>query len=76
MQRKAAEEITDLKKVQGRLIVELVQLCAMCSKVEQTISNAFQNMFKRTLALTLVKKAKQLGQTLVQLQDTNLLLQT
>ena len=45
MQWKAAEEITNLKKVQDRLIVEQVQLCALCSEVEHAISDACQKLF-------------------------------
>ena len=74
LQRKAAEEITDLKKAQYYLIVEQAQLCAWCSEVEQDISDACQNMFDNTSVLTPVEKAKRLGQTLIQLQDTNFLL--
>ena len=74
LQQKAAEEMTDLKKAQDHLIVEQAQLCARCSEVEQAISDACQNIFYNTARLTPVEKAKRLGKNIVQLQDTNLML--
>ena len=65
LQWKATEEIIDLKKAQDCLIVEQVQLCARCNEVEQDIFDACQNIFDNTSALTLVEKAKRLGQSLV-----------
>ena len=75
MQGKAAVDITDLKKAQDRLIVEQAQLCVWYSELEQAISVACQDMVDTPTELTPVAKAQQLGQTLIQLQDHNLLLQ-
>ena len=61
--------------MQDLLIVEQAQLCARYIEVEQDISNAYQNIFNNTTRLTPVEQDKWLGQTLVQLQDNNLLLQ-
>ena len=60
--------------MQDCLIVEQVQLCARCDEVGQAIIEAYQHIFEITADLTLVNKEKQLGKTIVQLQDTNLVL--
>ena len=74
MKWKDMEEITELKKVQYPLIVEQAQMCARCGKVEQAFSEACRHIFENMAELTLVEKAKWLGQTIVQIQDTNLML--
>ena len=67
MQQNAAEEITKLKKVQDRLIVEQAQMCARCGEVEQAVSEAYQHIFEKTIELIPVENKKGLGQTIVQL---------
>ena len=49
-------------------------MCARCDEIEQAISETFQHIFENMVELTLVEKAKWLGKTIVQLQDTNLML--
>ena len=74
MQRKAAMEITDLKKAQDHLIMDQAQLCAQYSELEQAISTDYHDMVDNPTELTPVKKAQRLGHTLTQLQDHKLLL--
>ena len=49
-------------------------MCVRCGVVEQAIIEACEHIFESMTKLTLVNKAKRLGQTIVQLQDTNLML--
>ena len=49
-------------------------MCGKCDEVEQAISESYQHIFENTTELTLVEKPKQLGKTIVQLQDTNWIL--
>ena len=67
LQRKATEEITELKKVQDHLIIEKARLCASCGVVEQAIDEACQHIFERTAKINVVTKAKQLGEVISQL---------
>ena len=75
MQKKDANEIMELKKVQDHLIIEQVQMCARCGKFKQAVSKYHQHISENTTELTPVKKAKRLEQIIVQLQDNNLMLQ-
>ena len=63
-----------MKKAQNHLIIEKAQFCASVGEVEQAIDEACQHIFDNTTELTAVSKAKRLGETIVKLQDTNLLL--
>ena len=45
-----------------------------CGMVEQAIDEACQHIFESMTELTVVAKAKQLGEIIVKLQDTNILL--
>ena len=60
--------------MQDSLIIEQEHLCAICSEVEKAITEACQHIFYSMAELTLVIKDKWLGETIVQLQDTNILL--
>ena len=55
-------------------IIELAQLCASVGEVEQAIDEACQYIFESMIELTVVAKAKHLGETIVKLKDTNLML--
>ena len=74
LQRKAVEEIIELKKAQDLLIIEKAQICASCGEVKQVVDEACQHIFRSIANITPVAKANQLGEIIVQLQDTNLLL--
>ena len=63
MQWKAADEITELKKVQDRLIFE--------KAVKQAVDEAYQCIYESKMELTIVAKAKRLGEVISQLQLTN-----
>ena len=65
LQRKAMEEITELKKVQDHLIIEKAELCASCGTIEQVVDEAYQHIFECTVELTIVPNAKQLGEIIV-----------
>ena len=65
LQHKAAEEVTELRKVHDRLIVEQAQKCARCGEVEQDVDEACQYIFESTIELTVVAKSKNLGETII-----------
>ena len=74
LQQQTAKEIIQLKKEQDRLIDEKVQLCASCGAVEQAIDEECQHIYESKMELTIVSKAKHLGEAISQLHLTNNLL--
>ena len=56
------------------IIAEQAQKCARCGEVEQDVDEACQYIFESTIELTVVAKAKHLGETIFKLKDTNLML--
>ena len=72
--QKSIDEITELKKEQDRLIIEKGKLCASCREVEQVVDDAYQHIYQSMTELTVIAKAKRLGEVHSQLQLTNNLL--
>ena len=49
-------------------------MCARCGDVKKAVDEACQYIFESTTELTIVDKANRLGETIIKLQDTNLIL--